>query len=312
MITCPSSGADPTLPLLSLQKIFSLMPIRRSPTTLLLLVLLAACSEESGNSSVSSTVTVVPIRLVGTDPVIEVKINGVPFNVQFDIGISSTVAIFPIELESIDKQRVGSTSSGLSMSGPTGKRPIYKVGLLEVGDIKFWQADVVEDFHDEEYQNWFSSRLDAHGFIGTGLFDRYKMVIDYPGKELTLIPPDAPTGQQALCEGIELPLVQGEDWGLISNVETDDGRFVLVWDTGSPESGVLKRRTDLSNLNLEDGDIYSTKQFIINDHDIGPETLVVWDWSENSPPFDGFIGYDFFAENVVCVDLLNYRIVLPD
>ncbi|HMB89933.1 MAG TPA: hypothetical protein VKP65_03745, partial [Rhodothermales bacterium] len=43
-------------------------------------------------------------------------------------------------------------------------------------------------------------------------------------------------------------------------------------------------------------------------HDLGPETLDVWDWSENSPPFDGFIGHDFFEENVVCVDFPNKRI----
>jgi len=192
------------------------------------------------------------------------------------------------------------------------KKRAYEVDLIEIGDIKFPNAQVIEDYHDNEYREWFSSRLDAYGFIGRGMLSQYKVVIDYLRQELTLIAPQAPTEQLALCEGIELPLVQGQDWGLVSKVETEIGELVLVWDTGTPASGVLKKRTDLSDLDFSDGDIFSTEKFIINGHDFGPETLEVWDWTENSPPIDGFIGHDFFAENVVCIDFPNYKIVIPN
>lgn len=277
---------------------------------LFLFAVLLACSDESDSVSPQSAATVVPIRLVDADPLIEVRINGSPIDVQFDIGRGTTVAIFPSQLESIAKRRVGTTSSGLSMTGPTGERPIYEVDLIEIGDIEFATSTVVEDFHDDEYQARFSSRLNANGFVGRGLFEQYKVVINYQRRELTLIPPASPPEQQALCRGIELPLIQEKDWGLASRIDTDIGELVLVWDTGAPESGVLKRRTDTTGQHFNDGDTLSTKRFIIGGNDIGPETLVVWDWGENAPPFDGFIGYDFFAENVVCVDFQKHAIFL--
>jgi hypothetical protein len=245
---------------------------------------------------------------VDADPVIEVRVNGSPIDVQFDIGRGTTVAFFPSKLESIAKRRVDTTSSELSMTGPTGERPVYEVDLIEIGDIKFATSTVVEDFHDDEYQAWFSSRLNAYGFVGRGLFEQYKVVINYPRRELTLIPPASLPEEQALCRGIELPLIQEKDWGLAARIDTDIGELVLVWDTGTPESGVLKRRTDTSGQHLNDGDTLLTERFIIGGNDIGPETLVVWDWRENAPPFDGFIGYDFFAENVVCVDFQKHTI----
>jgi hypothetical protein len=245
---------------------------------------------------------------VDADPLIEVRINGIPIDVQFDIGRGTTVAIFPSQLESITKRRVGTASSGLSMTGPTGERPIYEVDLIEIGNARFANATVVEDFHDDDYQKSFSMRKNAFGFAGRGLFESFKVVIDYKGRELILIPPESPPDQQALCNGKELPLMQGQDWGLASKVDTDIGELVLVWDTGSPESGILKRRTDINGLDFSDGDVLFTQRFAVGSNDIGPEELVVWDWGENAPPFDGFIGFDFFDDNVVCVDFPNQTI----
>jgi len=284
--------------------------MRVSTTTPLvpLLTVLLACGDENATVSTPATATVVPIRLVDANPLIEVQINGSPIDVQFDIGRGTTIAVFPAQLESISKRHVDSASSGLSMTGPTGDRPIYEVELVEIGDASFANANIVEDFHDDEYQDWFSSRLGAFGFVGTGLLKQYKVVIDYEGRALTLIPPGASPEEQALCNGLELPLMQGQDWGLASRTNTDIGELILVWDTGTPESGVLKKRTDISGLDFNDGDTFSTERFTIGSHDIGPRDLVVWDWSENAPPFDGFIGHDFFADNIVCIDLPNQAI----
>lgn len=279
-------------------------------TLLPLIAVLTACSDESAVSAAQSAATTIPIRLVDDDPLIQVRINGSPIDVQFDIGRGTTVAVFPPQLEPITKRRVGTASSGLSMTGPTGERPIYEVDIIEIGEATFENATIVEDFHDNEYQERFASRLNAYGFVGTGLIDQFKVVIDYQVRKLTLIPPEAPPEEQALCNGIELSLIQGQDWGLASRVDTDIGELVLVWDTGAPESGILKRRTDASGRDLNDGDTLFTEQFAFGETDIGPETFVVWDWGENAPPFDGFIGYDFFAENVVCVDFQNYKILV--
>ncbi len=273
-----------------------------------ILVALPACLDGTHSVSAQPNFTTVPIRLVDTDPVIEVKINGSSIDVQFDIGSGTTLDLFPRQLASISKRLIDTASGGLSMSGPMGERPVYEVDLIEIGDIKFTQARIVEDYHDSEYREWFSSRLDAYGFLGRGLLDRYKVVIDYPNRELTLISHAARPEEHAACTGAELPLVQGQDWGLVSKAETELGEFVFVWDTGTPATGVLKRRTDLDDLDYQDGDTLLVEQFDINGHVFGPMELEVWDWTENAPPFDGFIGYDFFADKVICVDFPDHRI----
>lgn len=272
------------------------------------LIALFSCSDKNSVKSALSNNTVVPIRMVGVDPLIEIKVNGVPIDVHFDIGNGTTLSLFPSHLASINKRRIGTSSDGMSMTGRTGKKPIYEVDMIEIGGLKFTNARIVEDYHDDEFQESFSSRLDAFGFIGRGLFELYMVVIDYPNRELTIVPTDAPAEQQSICTGLELPLIQGQQWGLASRVATEIGELVLVWDTGAPATSVLKRRTDSDNLGYEDGDTLSVKRFSMNGHELGPETLYVWDWGENTPPFDGFIGFDFFADHVVCVDFPKNRI----
>jgi hypothetical protein len=53
----------------------------------------------------------------------------------------------------------------------------------------------------------------------------YKVVINYPRRELTLIPPASLPEEQALCRGIELPLIQEKDWGLAARIDTDIGEL---------------------------------------------------------------------------------------
>ena len=284
-----------------------------NPRTVTLLILssaMLACSDDNEPAAVVSTATVVPIRMVNNSPVIEVKVNGSPINVLFDIGRGTTLAIFPPQLDSITKRRVGSEPSGLSMTGPTGERPIYEVDIVEIGNIQFANATVVEDFHDDVFQESFATSLDAYGFIGTGLIAQHKIVIDYPNSELILIPQDASPGQLDLCRGEVLSLMQGQNWGIATKVDSDIGEIVLVWDTGTPENIILKSRTDESGLALIEGDTFSTDLFAIEGNNIGPQKLNVWDWRDNAPPFDGLMGYDFFAENVVCVDSLNKSILV--
>ena len=272
---------------------------------------LCSCDGENLASTAPSAPIVVPIRLVDVDPIIEVRINGTPIDVQFDIGRGTNLALFPSKLNQIDKVQVGTSAGGISMDGPTGGGPIYKVALVQIGDLSITDANVGEDFHDQYFQADFSSRLDAYGFIGRGLLEKYKVVIDYHQRELTIIPPDIPKEQQSACHGKEVSLVQGQDWGLVSNAETDIGEIVVVWDTGAPFNAVFKKRTDASELEFAKGDVLALKNFILGGHQFGPMELEVLDWGD-MPPFDGFIGYDFFAKHVVCIDFPENRIFVQE
>ena len=268
---------------------------------------LASCADGGAPLTPGSSSFVLPIRMVEYDPIIEVRVNGIPIDVQFDLGIGGSLALFPSQLDRIDeKSQVDTSGGGVSILGPTGGgRPIYEVGLVEVGELNIENARIGEDYHDDDFQERFSARLDAYGFLGREFLLEHKVIVDYEQSNLTIIPPDAPSEQQSACGGAKLSLIQGQDWGLVSNVETDIGEIVVVWDTGSPANVVSKKRADMADLRNAAGDRQLFEQFRINGHDFGPQKFEVWDFGEHGPPFDGFIGYDFFADNVVCVDFPN-------
>jgi hypothetical protein len=51
-----------------------------------------------------------------------------------------------------------------------------------------------------------------------------------------------------------------------------------------------------------------SKRLMLGDKDFGPWRFEVWDIS--LPRFDGFIGHDFFAKHVVCIDFPRNRIAI--
>jgi hypothetical protein len=53
-----------------------------------------------------------------------------------------------------------------------------------------------------------------------------------------------------------------------------------------------------------------TKELLIGGTNFGPVQSQIWDLSL-PPGFDGFMGYDFFARHVVCLDFPRSRVVLP-
>lgn len=274
---------------------------------------LCACDTENMAESALAAPIVVPIRLVDDSPIIEVRVNGTPVDVHFDIGNGANLSLFPSYLNQIEKDQVGTSAGGISMDGPTdGSLPVYEVDLIQIGGLSISNARIDEDYHDEEFQTSFSGRLDAYGFIGRGLFETFKIVIDYQLQELTIIPPDASVELQSACQGKEILLVQGQDWGLVSNADTDIGEVVFVWDTGAPFSVVFKKRTDVGDLGYAKGDTLTLEQFNLNGHQFGPAKFEVLDWGDDLPPFDGFIGYDFFAKNAVCIDFPGNRIIVKE
>jgi len=262
-------------------------------------VVMSACGEDI---QPAKEITV-PIEIVGTSPVIEIRVNGEPVTVHFDLGNADSVSLFPAFLDQIEKEQVGETGGRKSLYGSEDGKPIYRVDLVQIGDISFADFDVVEDFHDAEFQLNFIEDRGAYGFVGPGLFRDHKLVIDYQRKELTIISPDVPEEQQSSCRGREIPLMPGSnaDVGALALAKTEIGDVRLVWDTGAPANIILKDRTDAANLELPEYDELTLDQLSFGEHNFGPASFYVRDFK--IPPFDGLIGYPFFRDYVVCFDI---------
>ncbi|MDH3352299.1 MAG: retropepsin-like domain-containing protein, partial [Gammaproteobacteria bacterium] len=76
-----------------------------------------------------------PIAIVGTSPIVEIKVNGKPVPVHFDLGNSDSVSLFPAFLDEIEKQRVGETGGRKSLYGSEDGKPVYRVETVQVGEF---------------------------------------------------------------------------------------------------------------------------------------------------------------------------------
>jgi len=80
------------------------------------------------------------------------------------------------------------------------------------------------------------------------------------------------------------------------------------WDTGTPTSVLGKRFAQEAQPNLSE-DILTAKRLTFAGTDFGPLQFQIWDVSL-PPGFDGFIGYNFFAHHIVCMDFPGNRLLI--
>ena len=90
-------------------------------------VLLSACGEDF---QPTKEVTI-PIKIVGTSPIIEILVNGESVAVHFDLGNADSVSLFPAFLDQIEKEQVGETGGRQSLYGSEDGKPIYRVDLVK-------------------------------------------------------------------------------------------------------------------------------------------------------------------------------------
>jgi len=102
-----------------------------------------------------------------------------------------------------------------------------------------------------------------------------------------------------------LPKWNGEP---LTRLRTDLGDLVMTWDTGAPISIVSRSRIDQTKATVIDK-VYTSNRAMLGNTNYGRMPLHVLDFSQ-PPGVDGFIGNDFFAKHVVCIDFPNNRLLI--
>jgi hypothetical protein len=93
----------------------------------------------------------------------------------------------------------------------------------------------------------------------------------------------------------------------VTEAQTDLGKVTLWWDTGAPLSALRSALVKTPAAQSEKK-VLATKRFRLGDADFGPQRFELWDME--LPGFDGFLGYDFFAAHVVCIDYTRHRVII--
>ena len=255
-------------------------------------------------ASVSCTTAAsqIPIELQGNrPPILTATVDGMPVRLRFDLGDGTALVLQKAVLEKIHAKPTGKTARMQGVDGPF-EAPLFNVARVEIGGTLFRDAIVRRD----EARKGYAPDSGTDGFLGTGLLKTFQIVIDYPDRTMTLVQ-NAQTDPAGPCTGTQIPFSDNPKWRgePVTEADTDIGRVTLWWDTGAPVS--ILRKEIMSPTH--GGETLASAQFRLGERNFGPWQFQRWG-EMNLPGFDGFIGSDFFAKHVVCVDFPRSRVVV--
>ena len=244
---------------------------------------------------------VVPIDLVNNFPVLEITIDDRSLPVMFDLGGSDAVVLSTDALKLLRVERLAETYAWVDAKGNRLESQRFRVPELRIGSVVLRDVKGHEDAEAETYRKTPA----GVGYIGAALVRPFKLVIDYGQRSMTFIPRDAPDAERLGCSGTEVPFDPDWDGEPVTRALTDLGELVFVWDTGAPRSlvrdGLVRARGFVPN-----GLSVRSEKFVLGHDDFGPVQLRLFDFAEPAG-VDGFVGHDFFASHVVCIDLGGKR-----
>src|SRR6266404_5368620 len=275
----------------------------RGTSSLLLAMLVTVFG--SWSSAAADRPVVVPIRLLGNFPVVIVNIGGNDVPLVFASGNSGSVALTQAVIDRVKALPTGETSKGMDPKGNVIEYPKFKSPRLQIGSAVFTDVIAELDEHDPSYQ---ATQVGQQGFLGTSLLKGYKVVLDYPHRRMTLIPSSSTKDQSAGCKGTALPFSPAWHGEPAAEADIDLGRLTVWWDTGTPTS-ILSKRFAVAAGSHQSGDTITSKRLALSGTDFGPLQFELDDLSL-PPGFDGFIGYNFFAYHVVCMDFPEKKLLI--
>jgi Aspartyl protease len=277
-------------------------------------IVLAAVGSSTGEplptngagATTASAPIVVPLRLRSHFAIIAAEIEGIDLPLVFDSGDQSTVALQQSIVDKIKSEPVSESADLQFAQGPTVKSAKFRIPRLQIGRAAFTDVVARVDVHDPSYQ---ATDVGQKGFLGTGLLKLYVVVLNYRNRTMTLIPKDRNVGPSDACQGTVVPFAPSKfPAEPVTEVGTDLGKFLVWWDTGSPTSVISKQFVDIARPN-QAGDRLTTRRLVLGGKDFGPWPFDVWDIT--LPPwFSGFLGYNFFARHIVCIDFPGKQIVI--
>jgi hypothetical protein len=280
------------------------------PTSLLLAVLLsvaisdiAAGSRGGGGRSHTAESVTVPLHFDGDFPVIIVKINGHKVPMTIDL-----IQIAPVSLlqSAVDEVKpVVVVDNHAASDAPTNSvAPMIKIQHIEIGGMMFSNIDGYIDVRAPATQ----TSNTPQGVIGLTLLRSFKVILDYKHKSITFIQNSRSAAESDGCRGTTVPFIPEWHGAPVAKAHTDLGDLILVWDTGAARGVIRKKTADDLHATVSN-QIVSLPHLNFGDTDLGAMDFHVVDYTQ-LPGTDGFIGDDFFANHVVCIDFPGTRFLV--
>jgi len=256
-------------------------------------------------SSAADAPSSVPMQLRSNLPVVTAKIDGYDVPLVFDLGDASALVLAGRVIDRVKTFPTGEINRATDVQGNVIESPMFKLSRLQIGNAVFTDVIGRRDLHDPKYH---PPDVGQQGYFGTSLLKSYMVVLDYRHRQMTLIPTGNSKDQSAKCSGTAVPFLPDRNGYTVTKVNTDFGELTAIWDTGSDES-VLRK---VGSQNISNGELketVTTKRLSFGGTDFGPLKLHVADYAQPAGT-DMFIGYNFFAQHVVCIDFPGHRFLI--
>lgn len=249
---------------------------------LALAVLLAGCGPETFTvvTPAPGSSTSLPLVVEDNRPRVEVLVNGKPVWLLVDTGAEATIWLEHDAAVEVGALFTGTASMYSDAYGHTFRACNYELEECRLGDI------VLRNVQGRECAR---SEPGIRGILGWRLLEKFRVLLDYPGKRMTLGLPDGVS-----TEGWTRIPFRATSWGIVTEATCDGKAAEFVWDTGA--SRMVAKTGSVTEVVEE----LAVKSVVIGGRDFGPFTFVILDMSD--PPGDGLVGHDFFEKHRVVID----------
>ena len=263
----------------------------------------ASASASDAPASTTPEPLVIPIEIRDHFPILTATIAGIEIPLKFDLGDGDSLVLQQEVLDQLGAEATGTTAKMRGIDG-VFEAPLYKVPRIQIGTATFEDVITRADVRAVGYK---PGEQGEKGFLGTGLLKDYVIALDYRGRKMTLISPLDDRQISRFCSGIAVPFLREWNGAPVTEAVTDWGRAVVWWDTGAPVSALRETFKDDPDPKSKDA-TSTTKRFVLGDTDLGPVEFNFW--AMELPKFDGFIGYNFFERQIVCVDFPGKKLII--
>ena len=246
--------------------------------------------------------TTVPIEIQRGSPVAYAVIGDVELRLIVDSG-GRLLGLRPESLAKLDGIRAAGREVSTDVYGAETEGDAFTVPALTLGG---------SEFRDISGFVWTVPNALANtvpaidGIIGRDFLNDFLVVYDYPGSKIVLT--DRRSEDGAGCRGTTVSLVEHPEGVVVTEVELDGHNLRALWDTGATHSFVKSSVAEAAALELEPIDdrtqMYRSETLKIGSADFGPLGFVALPLVEPEG-IDVYIGYNFFAKHVVCIDYRN-------
>jgi hypothetical protein len=235
---------------------------------------------------------VIPIELESGNPVAEARINGMSTRLIVDSG-GGMVALKPAAIERVAAARTGVLGNSTDALGNTGKQALLTLESLEIGGESFRNVAGVEG-------SAYAADSPGDGSIGREFLSRFVAIYDYRARRITLYDFDESAAARRECRGTSVRLLSDPEGIVVTRAMAGRNAMRVLWDTGAQHSFVKRSFAGDRKLIVEDP-FYTAPTFKLGQHEFGPLRFVVLDIAAPAN-VDGFVGYNFFVDHVVCID----------